>query len=61
MAASRLNPSLFDKLVADLELEGLRESDANMQSATEANRSPVLVPQRAFQSRTDPAIARSGC
>ena len=41
MAASRLNPSLFDKLVADLEMEGLRESDANMQSATEANRSTM--------------------
>jgi len=27
MAASRLNPTLFDKLVADLEIEGLRESD----------------------------------
>ena len=27
MAASRLNPTLFDKIVADLEIEGLRESD----------------------------------
>lgn len=28
MAASRLNPTLFDKLVADLAMEGLRETDA---------------------------------
>jgi type VI secretion system protein ImpF len=27
MAVSRLNPTLFDKLVADLEIEGLREPD----------------------------------
>ena len=27
MAASRLNPTLFDKLVADLEIEGLRENE----------------------------------
>ncbi|MCC7268991.1 MAG: GPW/gp25 family protein, partial [Caulobacteraceae bacterium] len=27
MAAARLNPTLFDKLVADLELDGLREQD----------------------------------
>ena len=27
MAAGRLNPTLFDKLVADLDIEGLRESD----------------------------------
>ena len=27
MAASRLNPTLFDKLVADLEIDGLRETD----------------------------------
>jgi type VI secretion system protein ImpF len=27
MAPSRLNPTLFDKIVADLELEGLREGD----------------------------------
>jgi type VI secretion system protein ImpF len=27
MAASRLNPSLFDKLVADLDLDGLRETE----------------------------------
>ena len=27
MAASRLNPTLFDKLVADLEIDGLREND----------------------------------
>jgi type VI secretion system protein ImpF len=27
LAASRINPTLFDKLVADLELEGLRDTD----------------------------------
>jgi type VI secretion system protein ImpF len=27
MAGSRLNPTLFDKLVADLEIDGLRETD----------------------------------
>ncbi|HEY2710682.1 MAG TPA: type VI secretion system baseplate subunit TssE [Caulobacteraceae bacterium] len=29
MAASRLNPTLFDKLVADLEIEGLRDSESD--------------------------------
>ena len=28
MAGSRLNPTLFDKLVADLDIDGLRESDS---------------------------------
>src|ERR1700753_1262286 len=29
MPAGRLNPTLFDKLVADLEIEGLRENDTS--------------------------------
>jgi type VI secretion system protein ImpF len=33
MAPSRLNPTLFDKLVADLEIEGLRESDNSRRTA----------------------------
>ena len=33
MAASRLNPTLFDKLVADLEIEGLRETDNSRRAA----------------------------
>jgi type VI secretion system protein ImpF len=40
MAASRLNPTLFDKIVADLELEGLREDDAGRMSA-EASRTTM--------------------
>ena len=31
-AGSRLNPTLFDKLVADLEIEGLRENDNSPRS-----------------------------
>ena len=32
-AASRLNPTLFDKLVADLEIEGLREPENDRRGA----------------------------
>ncbi len=32
MAGSRLNPTLFDKLVADLEIDGLRESDTGQRT-----------------------------
>jgi type VI secretion system protein ImpF len=38
MAGPRLNPTLFDKLIADLELEGLRDDD---QSPGEASRSTM--------------------
>lgn len=40
MAGPRLNPTLFDKLVADLELEGLREPEG-AQAAAEASRSSM--------------------
>jgi type VI secretion system protein ImpF len=33
MAASRLNPTLFDKLVADLEIEGLHENQNDRRAA----------------------------
>lgn len=42
MAASRLNPTLFDKLTADLEMEGLRETDtAELRAAAEMNRASL--------------------
>lgn len=40
MAGTRLNPTLFDKLVADLEMDGLREKDTGQPSG-EANRSTM--------------------
>ena len=40
MAGARLNPTLFDKLVADLELEGLRES-GDSQPSVESSRSTM--------------------
>jgi type VI secretion system protein ImpF len=40
MTPSKINPTLFDKLVADLEIEGLRESDGR-RSAVEASRSTM--------------------
>jgi type VI secretion system protein ImpF len=38
MAPSRINPTLFDKLVADLEIEGMKDEGAN---ADEAGRSAM--------------------
>jgi type VI secretion system protein ImpF len=40
MVVARLNPTLFDKLVADLELEGLRETRVD-QEAQESSRSTM--------------------
>jgi len=40
MAGARLNPTLFDKLVADLELEGLRDSGES-QPSVESSRSTM--------------------
>jgi type VI secretion system protein ImpF len=40
MASTRLNPTLFDKLVSDLELEGLRDTDERHPSI-ESNRSTM--------------------
>lgn len=40
MSTRRLNPTLFDKLVADLELEGLRDSD-EAEKGKEASRSTM--------------------
>ncbi|HEY5289705.1 MAG TPA: type VI secretion system baseplate subunit TssE [Caulobacteraceae bacterium] len=40
MTPSRINPTLFDKLAADLEIEGLRETDS-AKSAIEASRSTM--------------------
>src|SRR5579862_1717332 len=42
MAGSRLNPTLFDKLVADLELDGLRvDDDGEAKGGADANRSTL--------------------
>jgi len=40
MAGARLNPTLFDKLVADLEMEGLRDS-GDSQPSVESSRSTM--------------------
>jgi type VI secretion system protein ImpF len=40
MTASKINPTLFDKLVADLEIEGLREADT-ARAGVEASRSTM--------------------
>ena len=40
MAVTRLNPTLFDKLVADLEMEGLREA-SDTQGPVESSRSTM--------------------
>ncbi|HZL00554.1 MAG TPA: type VI secretion system baseplate subunit TssE [Caulobacteraceae bacterium] len=40
MAGSRLNPTLFDKLVADLEMEGLRDAE-EAKPGSEASRSTM--------------------
>ena len=47
MTSSKINPTLFDKLVADLEIEGLRESDTG-RAGLEASRSTMrfyIVPR----------------
>lgn len=41
MAGARLNPTLFDKLVADLEMEGLRDDGGGSQPSVEASRSTM--------------------
>ncbi|MGH7025067.1 MAG: type VI secretion system baseplate subunit TssE [Caulobacteraceae bacterium] len=40
MTSARINPTLFDKLAADLEIEGLRETD-QARGAVEASRSTM--------------------